>query len=176
MVEFAYNNIIHSSTQQKPFFANMACTPCLTSKERTRLWTLQLKIESCGWQTFKPNLFLALKKRKGDTKKMPMNIVRNNQVWLWWQNIKTTRPSTKLDYQRLGRFTIMKQINVVAFQLELLNSMKIHHVFHVSLLEPYHASTVPWRICEPPPPNEVNDEQAYEMLDVLDSRISNDQI
>jgi hypothetical protein len=57
----------------------------------------------------------------------------------------------------------MKQINVVAFQLKLLNSMKIHHVFHVSLSEPYHASTILGRICEPPPPNEVNDEQEYEM-------------
>jgi hypothetical protein len=57
----------------------------------------------------------------------------------------------------------MKQINVVAFQLKLLNSMNIHLVFHVSLLEPYHASTIPRKICEPPPLNEVNDEQKYEM-------------
>jgi hypothetical protein len=53
----------------------------------------------------------------------------------------------------------MKQINVVAFQLKFLNSMKKHHVFHVSLLEPYHASTILGTICEPPPPIEVNDEQ-----------------
>jgi hypothetical protein len=37
------------------------------------------------------------------------------QVWFWRQNIKTTQPLEKLDYQRLGRFTIVKQINVVAF-------------------------------------------------------------
>jgi len=57
----------------------------------------------------------------------------------------------------------MKQINVVAFQLKLLISMKIHHVFHVSLLEPYHVSTILGKICEPPPPNEISDEQKYEM-------------
>jgi hypothetical protein len=57
----------------------------------------------------------------------------------------------------------MKQINVVAFQLKLLNSMNFHLVFHVFLLEPYHASTIPRKICEPPPLNEVNDEQKYEM-------------
>jgi hypothetical protein len=38
-----------------------------------------------------------------------------DQVWLWWQNIKAAQPLKKLDYQRLGPFTIMKQINVVAF-------------------------------------------------------------
>ncbi len=57
----------------------------------------------------------------------------------------------------------MKQINVVAFQPKLLNSMKVHHVFHIFLLEPYHASTILRRICESPPPNEVNDEQKYEI-------------
>jgi hypothetical protein len=57
----------------------------------------------------------------------------------------------------------MKQINVVAFQLKLIISMKIHHVFHVSLLEPYHVSTILGKICEPAPPNEISDEQKYEM-------------
>jgi hypothetical protein len=33
VVEFAYNNIVHSLTQQTPFFANMDCTLGLTSKE-----------------------------------------------------------------------------------------------------------------------------------------------
>jgi hypothetical protein len=41
-----------------------------------------------------------------------------------------------LDHQRLGPFLIVKQINVMVFQLKLLGSMRIHLVFHVSLLEP----------------------------------------
>jgi hypothetical protein len=31
----------------------------------------------------------------------------------------------------------VKQINVMAFELKLLGSMRFHLVFHVSLLEPY---------------------------------------
>jgi hypothetical protein len=54
--------------------------------------------------------------------------------------------------------------------------MKIQLVFHVSLLEPYHASTILRRIYEPPPPIEVDGEQKYEVKDVLDSQISNDQL
>ncbi len=65
-----------------------------------------------------------------------------DQVWLRQQHIKTTRPLEKLDHQRLGPFLILKQINVVAFQLKLLGFMKIHFVFHVSLLEPYHMFTI----------------------------------
>ncbi len=44
--------------------------------------------------------------------------------------------------------------HVVAFQLKLPNSMKIHLVFHVSLLEFYHASTILGRIHDPLPPIE----------------------
>jgi len=54
--------------------------------------------------------------------------------------------------------------------------MKIHLVFHVSLLEPYHTSTILGRICDPPPPIKVNGEQEYEMEDILDSKIFNHQL
>jgi hypothetical protein len=70
----------------------------------------------------------------------------------------------------------MKPINVVVFQLKLLCFMKIHHVFHVSLLEPYHAFTIPWKIHDPPPPIEIDGEYEYEVEDILDSRISNHQL
>ncbi len=67
----------------------------------------------------------------------------------------------------------MKQINVMAFHFKLQDFMKIHLVFHVSLLEHYHASTILGRIHDPPPPIEVNGEHEYEVEDILDSRISN---
>ncbi len=54
--------------------------------------------------------------------------------------------------------------------------MKIHLMFHVSLLEPYRASTNPLRIHDPPPFIEVDGEQEYEVDDILDSRIYNRQI
>jgi hypothetical protein len=43
----------------------------------------------------------------------------------------------------------VKQINVVAFQFKLQASMKIHLMFHVFLLKPYHASTILRRIMIP---------------------------
>ncbi len=62
------------------------------------------------------------------------------------------------------------------FQLKLPNSMKIHHVFHVSLLEPYHMFTIPRKIHDPFPPIEVNGEHEYEVEDILDSKIFNCQL
>jgi len=64
----------------------------------------------------------------------------------------------------------------VVFQFKFIGSMKIHLMFHVSLLEPYHASTNPKKIHDPLPPIEVNGEQEYEMDDILDSRIYNWQL
>jgi hypothetical protein len=66
-------------------------------------------------------------------------------------------------------------MNVVVFQFKFIGSMKIL-MFHVSLLEPYHASTNPRKIHDPLPPIEVNGEQECEVNDILDSRIYNRQI
>ncbi len=74
-----------------------------------------------------------------------------------------------MDHQRPSPFLIVKQINVMAFQFKLPSSMKIHQVFHVSLLKFYHTSTIPRRIHYPPPPIEVNGEYKYEVKDILDS-------
>jgi hypothetical protein len=54
--------------------------------------------------------------------------------------------------------------------------MKIHHVFHVSLLELYHASTILGKIHNPLPPIEVDSEQKYEVEETLDSKIFNFQL
>jgi hypothetical protein len=70
----------------------------------------------------------------------------------------------------------MKQINVVAFQHKLLDSIKIHFVFHVFLLEPYHAPTIQRKIHEPPPFVKINGKQKYKMEIVFDSNVSNHQL
>ncbi len=79
----------------------------------------------------------------------------------------------KLDHQRLNPFLIVKQINVVTFQFKLQGSMKIHLVFHVSFLGPYHVSTIPKITHDPLPFIEVNGEHEYEVEDILNSRIYN---
>ncbi|KAG0593965.1 hypothetical protein M758_UG035900 [Ceratodon purpureus] len=94
-----------------------------------------------------------------------------DKVWLLRRNLKTRRPSDKLDYRRLGPFPVVKQINKVAYRLELLASMKIHPVFHVSLLEPYKESTLPGRVQEPPHAIEIEGDEEFEVSEILDSCI-----
>ena len=49
--------------------------------------------------------------------------------------------------------------------------MKIHPVFHVSLLESYHEDSDPTQKQSPPPPVLVQDQVEYKVEDILDSRI-----
>jgi len=49
--------------------------------------------------------------------------------------------------------------------------MKIHPIFHVSLLETYQESNFPGRIQSLPFIVEINDHEEYEVEEILDSRI-----
>jgi hypothetical protein len=82
-----------------------------------------------------------------------INII--DKVWLLCHNLKTNRLCDKLDFRRLGPFLVVKQINDVAFRLELLPSLKIHPIFHVSLLKLYKKSSIPGRFQAPPSPVEI---------------------
>jgi len=72
-------------------------------------------------------------------------------VMLNGRNIKTRRPSRKMDHKNHGPFQIEKVISPLAVQLTLPRKWKIHNVFHVSLLEPYRTS----EHRQPPDPSKV---------------------
>jgi len=59
-----------------------------------------------------------------------------DQVWLEGWNLSIAR-NKKLSLKRYGPFPILKKIGMVAYQLQLPVSMKIHDVFHMDLLLPY---------------------------------------
>ena len=75
-----------------------------------------------------------------------------------------------MDYRQLGPFRIQEQINPVAYRLELPASMKIHPIFHVSLLEVYKGSTISRRLQPLPLVVEIDNHNEYEVEEVLDLR------
>jgi hypothetical protein len=96
-----------------------------------------------------------------------------DRVWLDARNIKVTRPCRKLDYKRLGPFRIRKKINEVAFELELPPWLRMHPVFHVSLLEKVILNQYSGRHQSTPPPAVQVDAQEEYLVDmILDSRIT----
>ena len=94
-----------------------------------------------------------------------------DEVWLHRRFINTTRPSNKLDHKRLGTFKIIDRIGTHAYRLALPPTMKIHPVFHASLLEPVATNPLPGQRIPPNPPMEVDGELEWEVQEILDSRV-----
>jgi hypothetical protein len=107
-----------------------------------------------------------------DAKHQRIEFNKGDRVWLRSTNVRTERQSKKLDWKRLGPFTVIERVGTQAYRLELPKTMKIHSVFHVTLLDPYQESSIPGRAQVPAPPVIIEDEVEYEVEVILDSKIS----
>lgn len=94
----------------------------------------------------------------------------HNEVWLLCHNIKIHCPCEKLDYYSLRPCFTCKQINSITYRLYLPKSMKMHLVFYVSLLESYKTMNILESRKMPPLHAKVDNNQEYEVEEVLDSR------
>jgi len=90
-------------------------------------------------------------------------------VWLLPCKIKTTRPSKKQDYKKIGPFKILAKIGTSAYKLTSQPSMAIHNTFHISLRQPYQDNRFPPQIKEPPPPIQIEGEDEYGLDKIIDS-------
>lgn len=181
--EFSYNNSEHSSISQSPFFANFGFHPTFIPNlpVYTPIPTVTERITIL--QEAQKRLMEILKEAQENYKKAAdrhrrskPNFKVGDKVWLSTKNLKQKIPSPKLGQKFIGPFKIISQINQVAFCLELPTSMKIHPVFHVSLLKPFHDNSFTGRIMAPPPPIIVEGEEEYIVENILDSRIHRNRL
>ena len=70
---------------------------------------------------------------KSANKRKEVTYNLEDMVFLSNRNIKTTRPSKKLDDKILGPFKVLKAVGA-SYRLQLPTTMRIHDVFHPSLL------------------------------------------
>ena len=80
------------------------------------------------------------------------------------------RPSNKLDFKKIGPFKILEKRSTVNYKLELPKGMRIHPVFHISLLEPAPKNAKMQTDIEVEP-----DEGEYEVEEILDRRVKGRQ-
>jgi len=104
-------------------------------------------------------------------RKADPNLQSGDMVGLLPRNIKTPRPSKKLDYKKIGPFKILARIGTSTSKLALPPSMAIHNTFHISRLKPYQDNRFPSRIKEPPPPIQIEGEDEYELDEIIDSQL-----
>ena len=87
-----------------------------------------------------------------------------DQVWLEeGKHLKFPHQAIKLNLKCYGPFRVIKEVSLVAYQLQLPPSWNIHPTFHASHLSPYrktplHSPNFSW-----PPSNLMNGEEEYEV-------------
>ena len=90
-------------------------------------------------------------------------------VMLTSANLSTDRPSKKLTDKWQGPFEVLEKIGTHNYKLQLPDQWKIHPVFHVDKLKPYHQD--PNLPNHPkPPPDLIGRDEEYEVEKILDSK------
>lgn len=176
--EFAYNNATQDSTKMSPFFANYGYHPRskILIPTTTKVPRAEERIEDLDAinAALREELDRAKEryKRYADRKRVaPPTFSVGDKVWLSHRNISSARSSPKLEYRKLDPFTIAQKLSPLVFRLNLPPAMKIHPVFHVSLLERYIVNSIPGRTQPPPPPVIISNEAEYIVHDILDAKL-----
>jgi len=185
IAEFCYNNTQTGTRKITPFFANYGYHPCFMPDLGTRNEeTPEVSEYVTALRRLHEDLRAEIKEvqmsqaEQANKARHPDPVLNpGDRVWLRRKHIRTTRPSNKLDHKLIGPYTILEKIGSRAYKLELQATVRIHPVFHISLLEPT-ASTepIPEHQQTPPPPVVIQEQQEWEVEKILDSRRHRNQI
>lgn len=185
MAEFAINNAYHESTQSTPFrlvygvdpLTPLAFMPPRFNERGRGIW------DRCpAARRFGEDLQEALNRAKvcleaarqrqkayADGKRRDITFGVGDMVLLSTKNIRIKKQgSRKLLPRFLGPFKISERINPVAYRLELPPSLRIHPVFHVHLLRPYHSGS---EVLPPPMPSVLDADMEYEVEAILQHQL-----
>ena len=178
--EFAANAAVSESTQLSSFMATRGyqprisfdeAKPAKTARERVvlaRARNLAKPIEK-AWAWAQDRLKKTQKQQQTQANKhrREIDFEEGDKVWLSMKNISTTRPCKKLDSKWIGPFPVVRRLGQ-SFRLQLPPSMRIHNVFHASLLTKDPADPLPGQEYPEPLPVETEDGEEWEAEEIVD--------
>jgi len=137
VAEFSYNNTQQTSLKSSPFHANYGYNPNFTIDLHANSSNFpdssvpaandladtsrQLHEHLIETLTFSQNQQAQYYDAKHE--RVEFNI--GDKVWLLATNIRTQRPSKKLNWKQLGPYTVKKKVGTQPYQLDLSKPMKI---------------------------------------------------
>lgn len=164
LVEFAYNNSVNPSTGFSPFYMlysqdveSPATIPMAELREATANETASDFISTNQAIISKAREMLQHAQDRqteyANRKRREYEFSVGDQVLLSTANLSLKDSAIKkLSPKWCGPFKIVHKINATAYKLQLPKKMRMHPVFHASLLKPYVASTkFSGRVTRPPP-------------------------
>lgn len=164
LAEFAINNHESSTTQMTPFFADTGTHPRMgfESTDSKSIKPIESKAaiayarrmeeitDFCKAQIITTRSTQA--EYANQHRQASPAYAKGDEVWLDTSNIKTLRPSKKLDHKWAGPYRIHRMINPQAYELALPASLKVHPVFHTSMLRLAANDPLEGQRQPPPPP------------------------
>ncbi|SJL08165.1 uncharacterized protein ARMOST_11528 [Armillaria ostoyae] len=180
LAEFSHNNRVHSATSKSPFMILYGRNPRIMPNSPR---PINSKVPAASdfskemakiHKETKTALEEAAGKMKAqyDKHKRPSKDYHvRDRIWLDATNLHLPRPKKKLDNKRVGPFLILEKTGASAYKLKLPPHWKIHPRFNEKLLTPYIPPAFPNQEQPPPPPPDlIEDEEQWELEEVLDSK------
>ncbi len=154
LAEFSYNSAYHTAIKCSPFKAMYGFEPCIDiippgqasiPAATERLQQLKQVQQACRAAIMEANEIYRKFYNTGRREQPELKV--GQLVTVLRRNMVGDR--TKLDPLRVGPFKIVKQINELAYELDLAYTTNKSRTFHVSLLEPFDVDGPPDRIRRP---------------------------
>ncbi|MCO5594577.1 hypothetical protein L7F22_048609 [Adiantum nelumboides] len=148
LVEYAYNNTVHTSTGKAPFEiveGGKEVPPILQTKDKIFEADKYVQNTDEAYKKIKLALEKTQSKQKKDADRHRHELVFSLGDWVLLRFEKARlrkmkgkeRLFPKLGMRYYGPFQVCDKISDVAYRLKLPEGWKIHNTFHVSLLRPF---------------------------------------
>ena len=181
MIEYAYNNSVHSSSGYSPFYLCYGRHPLSPVQLLSQVESKNAAADAFLWQ-LEEDVTHALEnlkraqdrqKRYADRRRRDMELQVGDEVLLSTRNLPVQGAaggSSKLGPLYCGPFKILEKY-IAAYKLDLPPHMKIHPVFHVSQLKLYRKPKEAERTyTKPEPIMSASGEPEYEVDEIINHR------
>ena len=181
LVEFQFNNSVHSATGYTPFFLNYGYHPrhpamffsqCESKVQSVEDFVARMAADLTA---AKDRMKIAQQRMKAawDKGKKPIEFSVGQEVLLATKDLswKELGLSRKLRDRFIGPYCVLERIGNSAYKLDLPASFKIHPVFNVSKLKAYNSSSkFGKRAYSRPPPDLVDGVPEFEVSRIVKHR------
>ena len=175
--EFAINNSWQESVRNTPIFLNSGQHPLTparlsadidTKSPAAKAFTedLQAAVELAkeSWQSAQNRQAAYANMKRRDI--TPYKV--GDQLLLSTKNVRLKSPGArKMLPKWIGPYKVTRQVGKVNYELDLPSNLRIHDVFHVSLLRLYLSPNGEAHV-HPPPPELIEGEEEFEVDRILD--------